>query len=95
MFKATAITLIPEAWPGPLGASILGRARAEGIWDLETVDLRQFGMQRRPAARGADHRHGHLIDRDHEGQDQGEMAKFSDHLRAAFVARQLRDASKG
>lgn len=46
MFKATAITLIPEAWPGPLGASILGRARAEGIWDLETVDLRQFGLGR-------------------------------------------------
>ncbi|MBY9065976.1 tRNA (guanosine(37)-N1)-methyltransferase TrmD [Hyphomonas sp. WL0036] len=44
MFKATAITLIPEAWPGPLGASILGRARAEGLWDLETVDLRQFGL---------------------------------------------------
>lgn len=44
MFKATAITLIPEAWPGPLGASILGRSRAEGIWDLETVDLRQFGL---------------------------------------------------
>lgn len=44
MFKATAITLIPEAWPGPLGASILGRARGEGIWDLETVDLREFGL---------------------------------------------------
>ena len=44
MFKATAITLIPEAWPGPLGASILGRAQAEGIWDLETVDLRTFGL---------------------------------------------------
>lgn len=44
MFKATAITLIPDAWPGPLGASILGRARAEGLWDLETVDLRQFGL---------------------------------------------------
>lgn len=44
MFKATCITLVPEAWPGPLGASILGRARAEGIWDLETVDLRQFGL---------------------------------------------------
>lgn len=44
MFKATAITLVPEAWPGPLGVSILGRARAEGLWDLETVDLRQFGL---------------------------------------------------
>lgn len=44
MFKATCITLTPEAWPGPLGVSILGRARAEGLWDLETVDLRQFGL---------------------------------------------------
>ena len=44
MFKATCITLVPEAYPGPLGVSILGRARAEGIWDLETVDLRTFGL---------------------------------------------------
>ena len=53
MFKATAITLIPEAWPGPLGASILGRARAEGIWDLETVDLRQFGLGKQALVRAA------------------------------------------
>ena len=26
MFTATSITLVPEAWPGPLGVSILGRA---------------------------------------------------------------------
>jgi tRNA (guanine37-N1)-methyltransferase len=46
MFTATAITLVPEAWPGPLGVSILGRARAEGLWALETVDLRGFGLGR-------------------------------------------------
>lgn len=46
MFTATCITLVPEAWPGPLGVSILGRARAEGIWALETVDLRSFGLGR-------------------------------------------------
>ena len=44
MFTATCITLVPEAYPGPLGVSILGRARAEGLWDLETVDLRAFGL---------------------------------------------------
>lgn len=44
MFTATFITLTPEAYPGPLGASILGRARAEGLWVLETVDLRSFGL---------------------------------------------------
>ena len=44
MFTATCITLVPEAYPGPLGASILGRSRAEGLWTLETVDLRTFGL---------------------------------------------------
>jgi tRNA (guanine37-N1)-methyltransferase len=44
MFTATCITLVPEAYPGPLGVSILGRSRAEGIWALETVDLRSFGF---------------------------------------------------
>ncbi len=44
MFTATCLTLTPEAWPGPLGVSILGRARAEGRWALETVDLRGFGV---------------------------------------------------
>ncbi|CAN0522929.1 unnamed protein product, partial [Scytosiphon promiscuus] len=42
MFKASFITLFPEAFPGPLGVSILERARREGIWDYETVQLRDF-----------------------------------------------------
>lgn len=46
MFTATFITLAPEAYPGPLGVSILGRSRAEGLWALETVDLRSFGLGR-------------------------------------------------
>ena len=37
------ITLFPEAFPGILGASLIGNALAEGIWNLEAVDLRQFG----------------------------------------------------
>ncbi len=44
MFKASFITLFPEAFPGPLGVSILERARREGIWDYETVQLRDFGL---------------------------------------------------
>ena len=43
MFTATALTLLPDAFPGPLGVSILERARADGLWSLETVDLRNFG----------------------------------------------------
>lgn len=44
MFETSFITLFPEAFPGPLGVSILERARKEGIWNWETVDLRPFGL---------------------------------------------------
>ncbi len=44
MFETTFITLFPEAFPGPLGVSILERARKEGIWDWETIQLREFGL---------------------------------------------------
>jgi len=44
MFKVTIITLYPEAFPGPLDVSILARARRNGLWDLETVQLREFGL---------------------------------------------------
>ena len=44
MFTTTHITLVPEAFPGPLGVSILERAREKGLWGLETVDLRTFGV---------------------------------------------------
>ena len=44
MFKATLITLVPDAFPGPLGVSILERAREKGLWALETVDLRELGV---------------------------------------------------
>lgn len=44
MFKATVITLYPEAFPGPLDVSILARAQRDGLWKLETVSLRDFGQ---------------------------------------------------
>ncbi|MEL6858790.1 MAG: tRNA (guanosine(37)-N1)-methyltransferase TrmD [Pseudomonadota bacterium] len=59
MFAATFITLYPNAFPGPLGVSILDRARREGLWSLQTVDLRAFGLGRhrqvdeKPAGGGA------------------------------------------
>jgi tRNA (guanine37-N1)-methyltransferase len=42
-FAATLITLFPEAFPGPLGVSLIGKARADDLWSLETVQLRDFG----------------------------------------------------
>lgn len=40
---ARVITLFPEVFPGVLGASLTGKALGEGLWQLESVDLRQFG----------------------------------------------------
>ena len=42
-FKVSVITITPEAWPGALGVSLLESARKEGVWELETIDLRDFG----------------------------------------------------
>jgi tRNA (guanine37-N1)-methyltransferase len=42
-FTAKVITLFPEAFPGTLGLSLTGKALDFGLWQLETIDLRQFG----------------------------------------------------
>ena len=41
--SATVITLYPELFPGPLSASVTGRALEKKIWSLETIDLRVYG----------------------------------------------------
>lgn len=45
-FKSTILTLYPEMFPGPLGASIAGRAKDEGKWALETVQIRDFATDK-------------------------------------------------
>jgi tRNA (guanine37-N1)-methyltransferase len=44
MFKASIITLFPEAFPGVLGVSLIGKALRDGLWSLETTQLRDFGQ---------------------------------------------------
>lgn len=45
-FRATVLTLYPEMFPGPLGMSLAGRARDEGTWSLETVQIRDFAIDK-------------------------------------------------
>jgi tRNA (guanine37-N1)-methyltransferase len=45
-FAATVLTLYPEMFPGPLGVSLAGRALAEGKWSLDTVQIRDFAIDR-------------------------------------------------
>ena len=45
-FAATVLTLYPDMFPGPLGHSLAGRALAESVWSLETVQIRDFATDR-------------------------------------------------
>ena len=46
MWRATVLTIFPEMFPGPLGASLAGKACASGLWSLETLDIRDFSTDR-------------------------------------------------
>ena len=47
-FAATVLTMFPDAFPGPLGVSLIGSAWTEqGLWRLETVDIRNFSKDKR------------------------------------------------
>lgn len=40
MWRATILTLFPDMFPGPLGASLAGKALTSGLWQLEARDIR-------------------------------------------------------
>ncbi|MBC2652530.1 tRNA (guanosine(37)-N1)-methyltransferase TrmD [Novosphingobium aerophilum] len=79
-FHAAVITLYPEMFPGPLGVSLAGRARAEGKWSLEAIQLRDFAADKHrtvddtPAGGGA----GMVLRAD-------VLARAIDHARALFL----------
>lgn len=45
-FAAEIITLFPELFPGPLGASVIGRGAGEGLWSLKLTQLRDFASDK-------------------------------------------------
>ncbi|MFN4170776.1 MAG: tRNA (guanosine(37)-N1)-methyltransferase TrmD [Pseudorhodobacter sp.] len=45
-WRARIVTLFPDAFPGTLGLSLTGKALDQGLWALETIDLRTFGQGR-------------------------------------------------
>jgi tRNA (guanine37-N1)-methyltransferase len=44
MWAATVLTIFPEMFPGPLAVSLAGKALANGVWSLETADIRDHGL---------------------------------------------------
>ncbi|MCA3244147.1 MAG: tRNA (guanosine(37)-N1)-methyltransferase TrmD [Alphaproteobacteria bacterium] len=46
MFLAKVLTLFPEAFPGLLGHSVVGRALQQGKWQLAVVNIRDFATDK-------------------------------------------------
>jgi tRNA (guanine37-N1)-methyltransferase len=46
MWQATVLTIFPDLFPGPLAASLAGRALERRGWTLDAVDIRAFATDR-------------------------------------------------
>lgn len=44
VWTARVLSLFPDMFPGPLGVSLAGKALEAGIWGLQSIDLRDFGI---------------------------------------------------
>lgn len=45
-FCATILTLFPEMFPGPLAYSLAGKALERGLWNLKTLQIRDFATDK-------------------------------------------------
>lgn len=45
-WRAVCLTLFPELFPGPLGASVTGTALDKGLWDLDVINFRDFATDK-------------------------------------------------
>lgn len=45
-FRATVLTLYPDMFPGTLGLALAGKGLETGAWSLETVQIRDFALDR-------------------------------------------------
>ena len=46
MLIARIFTLYPEFFPGPLGKGLYGKALTEKIWKLETINIREYAIDK-------------------------------------------------
>jgi tRNA (guanine37-N1)-methyltransferase len=46
MWHASVLTIFPDVFPGPLGASLAGKALIAGVWSLDVIDIRTFATDR-------------------------------------------------
>ena len=46
MWRVSVLTIFPELFPGPLGASLAGKALSQNVWSCEAVDIRSFAADK-------------------------------------------------
>lgn len=46
VWRATVLTVFPEMFPGPLGASLAGRGLEQGLWAMDVLDIRGFARDK-------------------------------------------------
>ena len=46
VLKAKIFTIFPEIFPGFLGYSLTGKALDEGVWTIETVNIRDYATDK-------------------------------------------------
>jgi tRNA (guanine37-N1)-methyltransferase len=46
MWRASALTIFPDMFPGPLGQSLAGKALTAGAWALDVADIRSFATDK-------------------------------------------------
>jgi len=45
-WRARVLTIYPDMFPGMLGQALSGRALEDGLWSLDTVDIREFASDK-------------------------------------------------
>jgi len=45
-WTARILTILPEMFPGPLGASLIGTGLEQGVWALDVIDIRDFASDK-------------------------------------------------
>jgi tRNA (guanine37-N1)-methyltransferase len=51
-WRATALTIFPGLFPGPLAESLTGKALKEGVWSLDALDMRLFARDKHRSVDG-------------------------------------------
>ena len=46
MFLARIFTLYPDYFPGPLNKGLYGKAMEKKLWDMETVNIRDYAKDK-------------------------------------------------